>query len=323
MSTHSASSLPQTRRKPLRFMDEHGTWVDFLHEALQVEQTNEFIKGRPSDCRRMTYEAIKRKKARRLRKNEASYVGLLFLATLETLLKKGWVYAEHEASGEFRKIFSKELPWNVEDRFLVDRQLKKNGEQDLFIFRGVALEGMDQGAVPTIIVRANRCDFEIASWNGIHFTQESKAAFESGELAVPVAPAQDGAGFVDLWTKLDPNDAAWIERQIRILHHSFANGTFPFDIHDLHRLCRCALPALAADNQLLKIWSPVSICGAVHGDFTKLRNAITFGKKTKRVRATKLVRMVGSGLSKMRYNSTAVSLLVDPYRPACSSSGAT
>jgi hypothetical protein len=323
MSTQSASSLPPTRRKPLRFMDEHGTWVDFLHEALQVEQTNEFIKGRPSDCRRMTYEAIKRKKARRLRKNEASYVGLLFLATLETLLKKGWVYAEHEASGEFRKIFSKELPWSVEDRFLVDRQLKKNGEQDLFIFRGMALEGMDQGAVPTIIVRANRCDFEIASWNGIHFTQESKTSFESEALAVPVAPAQDEVVPVDLWTKLDPNDAAWIERQIRILYRSFANGTFPFDIHDLDKICRCVIPALAADNKLLEVGSPVSICGAVHGDFIKLRNAITIGKKKKQVRATKLVRMVGCGLLKMRDNSTVVSLLVGSYRPACSSSGAT
>ena len=35
---------------------------------------------------------------------------LLFFATMEMLLKKGWVYAEHEASGEFRKIGITQFP---------------------------------------------------------------------------------------------------------------------------------------------------------------------------------------------------------------------
>ena len=81
-------------------------------------------------------------------------------------------------------------------------------------------------------------------------------------------------------------DKAWIERRIRILHHSFAanDTTFPFDVQDVGKICRFVIPALAEDNLLQKVRSPVSICGAVHGDYTKLRNAVTFGKRNERVR---------------------------------------
>jgi hypothetical protein len=294
MSTNSAPLLPPTVYKRLTFKNKRGALVeDFLGVALEVERTKEFRKATPYGCTGMSFTTIKCKNAGRLDENEASYVGLLFFRAIEKMLKDGSVLAEHETSGELRKLFSKDVPWKSRNMLLMSRQWKQ--DEGCFILRGMRPEGIDPPhhpphPEPTIIVPlagapGNRCHVGIAVWNGVHFTQESKDAFELGVRFEALAPPEDKVK-VDLCAPISENDKAWIERRIRILHHSFAanDTTFPFDVQDVGKICRFVIPALAEDNLLQKVRSPVSICGAVHGDYTKLRNAVTFGKRNERVR---------------------------------------
>jgi hypothetical protein len=186
-SASAASSALNEAYSPVKFMDARGATIDFLGEALQLEQTHDFKSETPKFLKGLQYEALKRKGGK-LRKRESGYVGFLYAATMAKLLKSGWVFAEHryEEKKEHRRLFSGSLPL-MGAKEQLRRQWKKQDWCVLWMADGSEVVTSSTPMIVVVTSPHNRCDIKEVKWNNIHFTAESKSAFEG-------TPCSGGAG---------------------------------------------------------------------------------------------------------------------------------
>jgi hypothetical protein len=212
-------------RKTLKLIDAVGAEVDFLNDALQVEQTDAFKHPTPPPFKgfhAMRFIELKGKNGK-LEKDESTYLGLLYSKTIEKLLLDSVVHAEH-SSGEQRQIFVGEtLPSSNGETFR--RHWKRKYVLELTV-RLANREDPYSAPEPMIVVvtdKEDRCKVIDIKWNGIHFTEESKLAFEGRAAVAAIAASDEGRersmastlGREHRPAALEPNDAELHESEER------------------------------------------------------------------------------------------------------------